>query len=392
MNFRSMFHKVASIFCVVFFLHFGYEGYPQTPTEQGISLEKQQEGRSLMVASTFLYGVGLYGPGTARILELDSASQITALEFLIGGGVFIGGVAITNNYRLGAGRTNLIVGGMYTGTLYGVGIPLLFEVEAENNKVYLGSMMLSTPIGGYLAYKLSSHRWYEKGESNMITLGGLVGGFYGLGIPYLINIESLETSTQTKIYAASTMIGIPVGVLTSSKLFYDKPISEGRSHLINFGGLVGSSYACGITSLFEVDSPRLYVAAAMLGLPVGTYLGYKFTDKEEYTRGRSYLIQLGAYAGALFASGFPLLMEAESHKPYVVASILGSAGGMWLAHHSTRGWGESAPLARNDHIPQSGKFKVSLPSVNEWFTFSLMAIRKPTFMADFPVELVRITF
>ena len=391
MNFRFMFHKVVSIFCVLFFLiHFVYEGYPQPQTEQGVSLEKQKEGRSLMVATTFIYGVGLYGPGTARILDLDSGNQFAALELLIGGGAFMGGVAATNNYRLGAGRTNLIVGGMYTGTLYGIGIPFL--LGAESDKVYLGSMMLSTPIGGYLAYKLSSHRWYEKGESNMINYGGLVGGLYGLATPYLINIEGLEDSTEAKIYVASTMVGIPAGVLAASKLFQNKPINEGRSDLISFGGFVGSYYACGITSLFEVDSPRPYVAAAMLGLPAGIYLGYKFTAKEEYTTGRALLIQLGAYAGALFASGVPLLTEAESYKPYVVANILGSVGGMWFAHHNTRGWGEERPLARNYHIPQSGKFKVSLPSVNEWFTLGVMAWRKPTSMADYPVELIRISF
>ena len=343
-----------------------------------------------MVTGVFLYGIGLYGPGTALLFDMDSPSQITALEFLIGGGSFVGGLTATKDYRLGAGRTRLIFGGAYTGTLYGAGIPML--LEAENPKVYMGSMMLSTPIGGYLAYKLTSHRWYEKGESNMINSGGLIGGLYGLAIPYLINIEDLEDSTQAKIYVASTMIGVPTGALVTSKWVHNKPISEGRSHLITFGSAVGSGYALGITSLFDVDSPRPYVAAAMVGLPVGTYFGYKFTAKGEYTPGRAFLIQIGAYAGALFGNGIPLLAEAESHKPYVVASILGSAAGMWFAHHATRGWGENAPLTRNNPVPVSENFTVSLPSINAWFTLGLMTLRKPTFMADFPVELVRIVF
>ena len=43
-------------------------------------------------------------------------------------------------------------------------------------------------------------------------------------------------------------------------------------------------------------------------------------------------------------------------------------------------------------IPKSEKFAVSLPSIDKWFTLGLMALRKPTVMADFPVELVRISF
>ena len=188
------------------------------------------------------------------------------------------------------------------------------------------------------------------------------------------------------------MIGVPAGVWTTAKLIYDKPINEGRASLISLGGGIGSAYALGILSLTDVEEPRPYVLAAMLGLPVGTYLGYKLTVGGEYTSGRAALIQVGAYAGALFGSGFPLMADAESHKPYVVASILGSAAGMWFAHRLTRGWGESAPFARNNIIPESEKFTVSLPSINEWFTLGLMTLRKPTFMADFPVELVRISF
>ena len=65
---------------------------------------------------------------------------------------------------------------------------------------------------------------------------------------------------------------------------------------------------------------------------------------------------------------------------------------MWFAHYSTRGWGEKTPFTKNDLIPESEKFTVSLPSIDKWLTANMMALRKPTGMADFPVELVRISF
>ena len=392
MRTRFMFHKAVSLVCFMVFIsmHFVHEGYPQAQTEQNVSLEEQKEGRTLLVTAATLYGLWLYGPGTARLLEIESGSQIAGLEMLIGGGSFVGALAATKDYRLGAGRSNLILSGSFAGTLFGLGVPVLFE--SENDKAYLTSAMLATPIGGLLAHRLTAHRWFEKGESYLMTNGGFVGGFYGFAIPYIANIESLENWTQAKIYVASVMAGVPIGTWATTKLIYNKPINEGRSHLISFGGLVGSAYANGITSLTDVESPRAYVLASMVGLPMGAYLGYKLTAGDEYTPGRAALIQVGAYAGALFGNGIVLLAETESHKPYVVASILGSAAGMWFAHHATRGWGEKTPFTRNDLIPESEKFAVSLPSINEWFTLSLMALRKPTFMADFPVELVRISF
>ena len=392
MRIRFMLHKIVYVFCfmVLIFMHFVPEGYPQVQSKQNVPLEEQKEGRTSLVTAATLYGLLLYGPGTARLLEIESASQFAGLEMLIGGGSFAGALAATKNHRLGAGRSNLILSGSFAGTLYGFGVPVLFE--SENDKVYLASAMFTTPMGGLLAHRLTAHRWFEKGESYLISNGGLVGGLYGIAIPYLANIEDIEDSTQAKIYVASAMAGVPIGTWATTKLIYNKPINEGRSHLISFGGGVSTYYAMGITSLMDVESPRPYVLAAMLGLPAGTYLGYRLTAGGEYTLGRAILIQVGAYAGALFGNGIVLMTEAESHKPYVVASILGSAAGMWFAHHSTRGWGEKAPFANNNLTSKSGRYAVSLPSIDKWLTLSLMALRKPTFMADFPMELVRISF
>ena len=65
---------------------------------------------------------------------------------------------------------------------------------------------------------------------------------------------------------------------------------------------------------------------------------------------------------------------------------------MWFAHHSTWGWGKKTPFTKNDLIPESEKFTVSLPSIDKWLTVNMMALRKPAVMADFPVELIRISF
>ncbi len=392
MRIRFMPHNVASLLCFVVFIliFFVPEGYSQTQSEQGISLKEQQEGRTLLVGAATLYGLSLYGPGMARLLEIESGSRFAGLELLIGGGSFAGALAATKNHRLGVGRSNLILSGSFAGTFYGFGVPVLFE--AENDKAYLASAMLATPIGGLIAHRLTDHRWFQKGESYLMTNGGFVGGLYGLAIPYIANIENLENWTQARIYVASAMVGVPTGVWTTTKLIYDKPISEGRSHLISFGGLVGTVYANGIVSLLDVDSPRAYVFASMVGLPTVAYLGYTLTAGGEYTAGRAALIQIGACAGALFSNGVIALTNAESHKPYVVAGILGSAAGMWFAHHATRGWGEKTPFTKNDLIPESDRFAVSLPSIDKWLTLGLMALRKPTVMADFPVELLRISF
>jgi len=136
MRIHFRFHKAISLFCFVAFIlmHFVYEGYPQTQIDQNVSLKEQQEGRTLLVAASTLYGLSLYGPGTAILLDLESGSQLAGLELLVGGGSFVGAPAATKNHQLGVGRSNLILSGSFAGTLYGFGLPVLFE--SENEKVY----------------------------------------------------------------------------------------------------------------------------------------------------------------------------------------------------------------------------------------------------------------
>ena len=360
-NSRNRALKIITVLCCfTSFVFFSLvpESHLENRSEDEITLDEQQEGRKRMVFDATMYGILLYGPGTARLLEMNSARQIIGLELLMGGGTFWGALKATENYRLGAGRSKFIQWGSYAGTLYGFGIPIFFE--SENDKAYLASAMLATPMSGLIAHALSDHRWFEKSEADLITNGGLVGGLYGIAVPYLLDIENLENWTQAKIYTASAMVSVPAGVWATSRLIRDKSISQGRAHLISLGGVVGSLYAAGLTHLsglgdFTIESgeiktverPRAYVLASALGLPLGAYLGYKLTDKDEYTTGRARLIMLGAVVGALSGSGVLLLadVEWENTKSYVLANMVGSAAGIWYAHRFTRGWGEELTSA-----------------------------------------------
>ena len=366
------------------------QGHAETNLDGQVSREEQREGRWKMVTSATMYGFYLYGPGTARLLDIDSAQQIVGLEMLIGGGSFFYSLKATRNYRLGAGRTQLILGGSLAGTLYGFGLPVFFE--EEDDRPYLAAAMIATPAGGLLAHRLSAHRWFEKGESDLIVNGGLVGALYGVAIPYLADIEDSREWAQAKIYVASAMAGVPAGVWATTKLIRGRPINQGRAHLLSLGAVVGASYASGILSLADVEAPRAHVLAVMLGLPAGTCFSYRWTGAEEYPIKRARLISLGALVGSLFGSGVALVAEAEDHKPYVLANIIGSAAGIWYAHGFSRD-SEGTSAAGNSRSSIADRITVSLPSLGHWFTMGgLMMLDQRSPGGGTPVELVRVSF
>ena len=128
-NCRNGAPKIITILCCfTSFVFFSLvpEGHLDIRSEDEVTLEERQEGRKRMVFDATMYGILLYGPGTARLLEMSSARQIIGLELLMGGGTFWGALKATEDYRLGAGRSKLIQWGNYAGTLYGFGVPIFF--------------------------------------------------------------------------------------------------------------------------------------------------------------------------------------------------------------------------------------------------------------------------
>ena len=91
MRIRFMFHKVVSLFLALWLLFLCTSCMKDIPkpnkSDRTFSLKEQQEGRTLLVGAATLYGLSLYGPGTARLLEIESGSQFAGLELLIGGGL-----------------------------------------------------------------------------------------------------------------------------------------------------------------------------------------------------------------------------------------------------------------------------------------------------------------
>ncbi len=291
-----------------------------------VSTEAEKEGRLRMVTDVFLYGLALYGPGMIVLIDIKGRAA-TGVELLVAGGSFAGALNATKDYRLGYGRTKLVRWGNYAGTFYGLGIPALFEVDSV--RVYALSSMAMTPAGGYLAYRLSSQRSIGKGEADLISTGMWVGSLYGVAIPYAIDISNLSNSAEARVYLASAMAGVPAGAMVATRLVRDRPINRGRAHLITLGGFLGASAALTLIDLVDDgEHPRLYVGSAMVGLPVGALLGYRFSGDENYTLGRARMISVGAYAGGIVGNGLMYTLGADSDRTLKVSAMVGSAMGV----------------------------------------------------------------
>ena len=353
--------------------------------------DMESEGRLRLVTDAFLYGTLLYGPGIIVIFDLEGAEG--GVELVAAGGSFAWALKATGDYRLGYGRTRLVRWGNFAGTFYGLGLPALFE--ADSDKAYAASAMAMTPVGGYLMYRLSAHRRFAKGNADLITTGMAVGGLYGIAATRLIDVSDMSGSDEARVYVAAAMAGVPTGAFVANRLVRDRTIDRGRAHLVMLGAWMGAGYALGLVDLVDDgDHVRPYLLSAMVGLPAGAYLGYRFTGTEEYTLGRGRMISVGAYAGALAGNGLMLTIwtsgtDSVPDGAFTVSAILGSALGVWYTHRYTRDWGEHVTRAS---APAPDAVRVSLPTPATLATLAMFARHGSGSSHIPPFELVRITF
>ena len=409
------------------------------PDKTGLDRTKSEkrEGRLTLNLNGLGYGLWLYGFGLASALELEDGVAI-GTTMLTGGGAYISSLIATRDFDLGYGRSKLLRWGAYAGTLYGV-LSLSFLDSDDTRFAHVPSMLL-TPVGAYTAYKLSDHRWFNKGEADLLAAGGLAGAFYGWAIPYLIlnedfsdegeeyidqewvqiceeekgNIDCAEDDldcqrrneerdcqeeatsyrgggTINKIYSLSMMASIPASVYLTSRLMPDRNISQGRAQLISTGGVAGIVYGLGLTFIAlgdEVDNAgRIYTLSAAVGLPAGSYFAKRFTRQESYTRLRAVLITFGGVAGA-FIGAAPLFMaEADNPRVWATTLIATSAAGFWAGHEMTR----TKVVAGSTGLFNSERFSIQLASAGEIAAFGLSALRKSSLRhhADLKLSLLR---
>ena len=409
-----------------------------TESESGSSRTEaeKREGRLILNLNSLTYGLGLYGPGLVMALDLDDGADAGTV-MLAGGGSYLTSLAVTRDFDLGYGRSKLLRWGAYAGTTYGF-LSLSF-LDSENERLAFVPSMLLTPVGAYTAYKLSDHRWFNKGEADLLAAGGLAGAFYGWAVPYLIlnedfgdegeeyidqewvqiceeekgNIDcpegdldcqrwneerdcqeeaiSYRGGTINKIYSFSMMASIPASVYLTSRLIPDRNISQGRAQLISTGGVVGAFYGLGIMFVAlgdEIDSKgRAFAAAAMAGLPIGSYFAERFTRQESYTRLRALLITLGGVAGGYMGAGVLAIAEADNSRMVAATLIPATAAGFWAGHEMTR----TKVVAGSTGLFNSERFSVQLASAGEIAAFGLSALRKssPQHRADLKLNLLR---
>jgi hypothetical protein len=359
------------------------------PLQTAPSKEKpklDQRGRSWFIIETALKSSVVYPMAYHWAFPHADGSVVAGLSLLTVGGSVYGTFAFTRNLDLGYGRVGLM---NYGSTLLGLHFPQLLASCLKNStsinkgvadtgntdqpypsdQVKAWVSMVGFPLGIYLGSRWNIVNREDAGKITLMEYFSQPTGYLlGYGLPFYFINPGNDRRAYFGISSFLTMSLLPAGFYAGYKITGDRPISAGRGALPYVSGIMGGLTGLWIPTLFYRDAGtifnnishvRLIVTTTLIGYGGGTALGLMYHTAIVYTYWQTFFIGASSCAGALMGIAFPLIAKVQdNHKPYVIASIMGSWTGFFLGERLSLSLFEKSDRDRN-----ASRLSLSIPGL-----------------------------
>lgn len=298
------------------------------------SNDDMRKGRIPLVITSTIYSGGLYGWGIPYLLDVDYSRYYVGSEMVCVFGGFALSLLATKDYNSGVTVSKAIQGGSIIGTLYGFAIPAIFN--SDRTKAYIATPMITTPLGALGGYALSRRGGMSEGGIELSIFGGILGCAYGLATPYVIDVDSLDDKDKIRLYAGSAMVGMPVGAFGFNEIAKRLGIDKGQARMIELGTCMGAYYGFNFVYFKDPGRTRPYITSMMACAPIGTTASILLTKNGSYDNGRGMLIILGTILGDVFGRGVAYLAGADTWKEVSIGAVIFAPVGTFTTSILTR--------------------------------------------------------
>ena len=150
-----------------------------------------------------------------------------------------------------------------------------YEKDREQwEKCHMLCYTLGYPLGTWFENKFFRDRQYTFGDGLMLTWGRLTGSIYGIFVYDLLSLASDDLKMKSLVQVAGS-IG---GAIAMDRFILKKDYTTGQSILMFLGAISGGFFAAGIPVILEVDEAKVYDVAAIVGSLGGYYLTSRVID------------------------------------------------------------------------------------------------------------------
>jgi hypothetical protein len=224
------------------------------------------------------------------------------------------------------GRTDLLIFAGFHGLWTGIAVPV--ALEAEDEKVYAAGLLAAPTLSILLASSASRHTEMGVGRAHVISLGGWLGTWQGVGWAAVSDADGQDV---VGIGLVSGYAGIAAASLLTSQVHFSEGHGTLTSNSLWWGawfGLIG-----GILADAEDDD---LLRASLIGsdaFVLGTAIGAR---NARMSKGRVRLISLMGIVGTAAGFGADLLFEAPDEKVAFGIAGFGTFAGLVTGVNMTR--------------------------------------------------------
>lgn len=216
------------------------------------------------------------------------------------------------------GRTDLLVFAGYYGAWVSVATP--YALGSDQPEIYGAGLLLGIPASLFTAVQLSKNAEISRGRASMISLGGQLGAWQGLG-------WAGTTDANGEALVGYGLIAGLGGIAAATLSTRGVEITEGH------GAISGLALPWGVWSGLVVgvvagqeDNSLLRTMLIASDVMVGTaVVGAR---QSGISRARARLISVAGFGGALTGFGIDLIAGVDSEEAALGIAGLGSLGGL----------------------------------------------------------------
>ncbi|MBI5869196.1 MAG: hypothetical protein HZB43_13065 [candidate division Zixibacteria bacterium] len=234
-----------------------------------------------------------------------------------------------------SGRTDVLVFSGYYGVWAGIAIPVC--LNSHSSEVYALGLLTGAPGALLLTSRLTRDAELGRGRASVITLGGHLGTWQGLGWGGV-------SGWDERGVVAAGLVGGLVGITGATLWTRDVYITEGHGSLMsssmNWGAWFGLTTA--VVAGLEDDN---VLRAALIGSDVLVVTAGIAARNVHMSRGRVRLISLMGLVGTVAGFGLDALVNVDDGKVVMAVAGLGSVTGLLLGARITRDYDAGKDLA-----------------------------------------------
>lgn len=248
-----------------------------------------------------------------------------------------------------SGRTDVLIFAGYYGVWAGIAIPVW--LDAQSSQAYAAGLLLGPTSSLLIASQLTKNADIGRGRASIITLGGHLGTWQGIGWSILADADGQQ------VVGTGLIAGL-AGITTASILTQNVYFSEGHGALTGSALKWGTWFGLVFGAVGGLEGDDL-LRSTLLGsdiLVVGTAIAAK---NVEMSRSRERLISLSGVIGIVAGFGLDLLVQVEDAKQAFGIAGAASVAGLAMGANMTKNYDSGKDLSFNNESNKDNAFNIS---------------------------------